>query len=88
MAFSLALMGGGWSVGSGVGEPPDLRSVTRHCSCDLRCGPWCRSACSVAGGFRLEPTGRNPRHFTVAFDDLEAGIVGLRRCEHRNWANP
>ncbi|MGB6059552.1 MAG: hypothetical protein WBF71_14950 [Microthrixaceae bacterium] len=22
-----------------------------------------------AAGFRLEPTGRNPRHFTVAFDD-------------------
>jgi hypothetical protein len=24
-----------------------------------------------AAGFRLEPTGRNPRHFTVAFDDLD-----------------
>ncbi|MCB1283374.1 MAG: hypothetical protein R2689_05835 [Microthrixaceae bacterium] len=39
-------------------------------------------------GFRLEPTGRNPRHFTVAFDDLEAGIEELRRCEHRSWVNP
>ena len=39
-------------------------------------------------GFRLEPTGRNPRHFTVAFDDLEAGIAELRRCEHRSWVNP
>jgi hypothetical protein len=41
-----------------------------------------------SAGFRLEPTGRNPRHFTVAFDDLEAGIEELRRCEHRSWVNP
>lgn len=41
-----------------------------------------------AAGFRLEPTGRNPRHFTVAFDDLEAGIEELRLCEHRSWVNP
>ena len=41
-----------------------------------------------AAGCRLEPTGRNPRHFTVAFDDLEAGIAELRRCEHRSWVNP
>jgi hypothetical protein len=39
-------------------------------------------------GFRLEPTGRNPRHFTVAFDDLDAGVEELIRCEHRSWANP
>lgn len=39
-------------------------------------------------GFRLEPTGRNPRHFTVAFDDLDAGVDELIRCEHRSWANP
>ncbi len=41
-----------------------------------------------SAGFRLEPTGRNPRHFTVAFDDLESGIEALRRCEHRSWVNP
>lgn len=41
-----------------------------------------------SAGFRLEPTGRNTRHFTVAFDDLEAGIAELRRCEHRSWVNP
>ena len=34
-------------------------------------------------GFRLEPTGRNPRHFTVAFDDLEAGILALHEFEPR-----
>lgn len=39
-------------------------------------------------GFRLEPTGRNPRHFTVAFDDLDDGISRLGRCEHRAWHNP
>ena len=41
-----------------------------------------------SSGFRLEPTGRNPRHFTVAFDDLEAGIAELPRCEHHSWVNP
>ncbi|MEI2640048.1 MAG: hypothetical protein V9F03_13780 [Microthrixaceae bacterium] len=41
-----------------------------------------------SGGFRLEPTGRNPRHFTVGFDDLESGISELRYCEHRSWVNP
>ncbi|HXH57093.1 hypothetical protein [Iamia sp.] len=41
-----------------------------------------------SAGFRLEPTGRNPRHFTVVFDDLEVGIDELRRCEHRTWVNP
>ncbi|MEI7888208.1 MAG: hypothetical protein WCJ04_12525 [Actinomycetes bacterium] len=40
-----------------------------------------------SAGFRLEPTGRNPRHFTLAFDDLAAGIAELRRCEHRSWVN-
>jgi len=41
-----------------------------------------------AAGFRLEPTGRNPRHFTVAFDDLAAGIDRLTSCEHQLWENP
>jgi len=38
-----------------------------------------------AAGFRFEPTGRNSRHFTVAFDDLEEGVAGLEACEHRSW---
>ena len=42
----------------------------------------------IAAGFRLEPTGRNPRHFTVAFDDLGRGVEALRECEHRSWVNP
>ncbi|MGH9228636.1 MAG: hypothetical protein ACRD07_07865 [Acidimicrobiales bacterium] len=41
-----------------------------------------------AAGFRLEPTGRNPRHFTVAFDDLDKGVDALGRCDHLVWQNP
>lgn len=41
-----------------------------------------------AAGFRLEPTGRNPRRFTVAFHDLDRGVEALRSCEHRSWTNP
>jgi hypothetical protein len=39
-------------------------------------------------GLRLQPTGRNPRHYTVVFDDLEDGIERLLRCGHRLWRNP
>lgn len=39
-------------------------------------------------GFRLEPTGRNDRHFTLAWDALEAGIERLVGCEHTTWHNP
>lgn len=41
-----------------------------------------------ASGFRLEPTGRNPRHFTLAFDDLDSGVRRLAGCEHQRWNNP
>jgi len=41
-----------------------------------------------AEGFRLEPTGPNRRHFTVAFDDLDLGVEALEACEHRSWVNP
>jgi len=41
-----------------------------------------------SAGFRLEPTGRNPRHFTVTFDDLDEGVEALLACEHRSWTNP
>lgn len=41
-----------------------------------------------AAGFRLEPTGRNPHHFTVAFDDLDQGVERLTTCEHQDWVNP
>jgi hypothetical protein len=34
-------------------------------------------------GLRLEPTGRNPRHYTLGFDDLDQGIAALARCLHQ-----
>ena len=39
-------------------------------------------------GLRLDPTGRNPRHYTVGFDDLDDGIDQVRGCEHRVIINP
>lgn len=39
-------------------------------------------------GLRLEPTGRNPRHHTVVFDELDDGIERLQRCGHRLWPDP
>jgi hypothetical protein len=33
-------------------------------------------------GLRLEPTGRNPRHYTICFEDLTAGMTQLTGCEH------
>jgi hypothetical protein len=41
-----------------------------------------------AAGLRLEPTGRNPRHYDICFDALEAGIDRLLICEHTTWPNP
>jgi hypothetical protein len=37
---------------------------------------------------RLEPTGRNPRHYDVTFDDLHDGVRRLCACEHRVVVNP
>ena len=39
-------------------------------------------------GLRLEPTGRNPRHFDVCFNDLDEGVDRLCGCEHRIVSNP
>lgn len=41
-----------------------------------------------AAGLRLEPTGRNPRHYDISFDDLDDGVDRLIRCEHRTVDNP
>jgi hypothetical protein len=38
-------------------------------------------------GLRLEPTGRNPRHYTVCFDDLDLGIDALAGCAHEVVTN-
>jgi len=36
---------------------------------------------------RLEPTGRNPRHYTVSFDDLQGGVQRLVSCPHQVMPN-
>lgn len=41
-----------------------------------------------SAGLRLEPTGRNVRHFDVGFDDLEDGVARLCACEHLVVDNP
>ncbi len=42
----------------------------------------------LGAGLRLEPTGRNPGHYTVAFDDLDRGVARLVGCEHQVVPNP
>jgi hypothetical protein len=42
----------------------------------------------TSSGLRLEPTGRNPRHYTVVFDDLGRGVMTLAGCPHRVMTNP
>ncbi len=39
-------------------------------------------------GLRLEPTGRNPSHYTLGFDDLDLGVAALARCRHQVVPNP
>lgn len=41
----------------------------------------------LAAGMRLEPTGRNPRLYTVSFDDLEDGVQRLVSCPRRVMPN-
>ena len=41
----------------------------------------------LAAGMRLEPTGRNPLHYTVGFDDLEDGVRRLASCPHQVMPN-
>jgi hypothetical protein len=41
-----------------------------------------------AAGLRLSPSGRNPLHHSIDFDDLETGVKALLGCEHRTTANP
>ena len=41
-----------------------------------------------AAGLRLEPTGRNPRHFSLMFEDLDEDVARLSSCEHHVVSNP
>lgn len=42
----------------------------------------------TGAGLRLEPTGRNPRHYTVGFDDLGQGMKVLAGCQRQVVTNP
>ena len=42
----------------------------------------------VAAKLRLEATGRNPRHYTIGFDELADGIERLIRCRDQVVPNP
>ena len=42
----------------------------------------------AGAGLRLEPAGRNPRHYTVGFDDLDRGVKALTSCERQVMTNP
>jgi hypothetical protein len=39
-------------------------------------------------GLDLQPTGRNPRHYTVVLPDLDPGVDGLCGCDRTLWVNP
>lgn len=39
-------------------------------------------------GFRLEPTGRNPRHYTLTLRSLDDDIEALVSADHHVWINP
>lgn len=41
-----------------------------------------------AAGLDLEPTGRNPRHYTVVLADLDDCVEALCSCARRLWDNP
>jgi hypothetical protein len=41
----------------------------------------------ASAGPRLEPTGRNPRHYTVGFDELERGVKAIVSCGRRVITN-
>ncbi len=41
-----------------------------------------------AAGLRLEPTGRNPRHCTAMFENLDEDVDSLLAAEHQIWINP
>jgi hypothetical protein len=47
-----------------------------------------RVASIIMAGLRLEPTGRNPRHYTVGFDDLDKGVQRIAICGHQIVPNP
>jgi hypothetical protein len=47
-----------------------------------------RVANVIGAGLRLEPTGRNPCHYTVGFDELDDGVQRIASCDHQIVPNP
>jgi hypothetical protein len=41
-----------------------------------------------AAGLVIRPTGRNPLHHSIDFDDLDDGLARLLNCECRTTINP
>ncbi len=41
-----------------------------------------------SAGLAIRPTGRNPLHHSIDFDDLDDGVARLLGCEHRTIVNP
>jgi hypothetical protein len=41
-----------------------------------------------SAGLRLDPTGRNPRHFDIILDDLHDGLARLVGCPHQTIVDP
>ena len=41
-----------------------------------------------SAGLIFEATGRNRRHFSLVFDDLDDGLARIIGCDHRTLANP
>lgn len=39
-------------------------------------------------GLRLEPTGRNRRHYTVTLRSLDEDVAALVSADHQVWINP
>ena len=47
-----------------------------------------KAATLRSAALSLLPTGRNPLHVTVGFEDLDEGVDRLCNCEHRTVVNP
>lgn len=41
-----------------------------------------------SSGLELEAMGRNPKHFTIVFPELDEGVEAMIACEHRTIDNP
>jgi hypothetical protein len=66
-----------------VGYTPGGKRIVKRGHGRTRTEALLKAGDVLAAGMRLEPTGRNPRHFTVGFDDLERGVQRLASRPHQ-----